>query len=69
VVLPSETGLLVPQRSPDTLAAALDRVLRDDTLRRRLGESARRHAELHFDPRKNTATVMSIYDRVLAEVS
>lgn len=64
-ILPDETGVLVPRRSPDSLAAALRRLLADDGLRSRLGENARRNAERQFNAERNTAAVTAIYDRVL----
>ena len=42
-------GLLVPVRSPDELAAAISKVLGDESLRRRLGEAARERAVERFD--------------------
>jgi glycosyltransferase involved in cell wall biosynthesis len=65
VVLPGETALLVPRRSPEVLAAALGSLLEDEQLRRRLGESAREHAERTFSIRANAERVMEIYERVL----
>jgi rhamnosyl/mannosyltransferase len=38
------TGLAVPPRDPDALAAALGRLLGDPALRQRLGEQARQRA-------------------------
>jgi glycosyltransferase involved in cell wall biosynthesis len=47
LVVDGETGLLVPPRDPKALRAALDRLLADAALRRRLGLAARaRIAEL-----------------------
>lgn len=66
IVLPGETGYLVPRRSPDVLAAALERLLGDDDLRRRLGEHARTHAEASFDPRRNAEQAMKLYERATA---
>lgn len=40
-----ETGLLVPAGDPDALAGALDRLVLDGDLRRRLGRAARREVE------------------------
>lgn len=42
-------GLLVPVRSPDELAAAISKTVADESLRRRLGEAARRRAVERFD--------------------
>lgn len=42
------TGLLVPPREPVALAAAIERLLRDPALRRRMGEAARARADEHF---------------------
>jgi glycogen(starch) synthase len=44
-----ETGLLVPPRDPDALAAALRRVADDDGLRLRLGERAAQVARQRFE--------------------
>lgn len=49
LVLDSEQqALLVPPDDPSVLAAAIERVLRDDALRRRLGESGWRWAQEQF---------------------
>jgi glycosyltransferase involved in cell wall biosynthesis len=66
LVIPDETGILVPRRSPDVLAAALEELVRDADLRARLGAAARRHAVACFDARTNVERVMAIYDRVLS---
>jgi glycosyltransferase involved in cell wall biosynthesis len=55
-------GLLVERHEPAAVAAALDRVLSDAALRRRMSETARRHAE-----RYRTESVALAYDRVLTE--
>jgi glycosyltransferase involved in cell wall biosynthesis len=60
------TGLLVPPRDPAALAAALGRVLDDDTLRRSLGENARA-ASTRYDIRACVAAMEALYDEVLAE--
>ena len=43
-----ENGLVVPARNPATLAKAVDRLLRDDELRRRMGAASRRRVEEEF---------------------
>jgi len=50
VVVDGATGLLVPPRDPEALAEALERVLGDPALARRLGHEGRRRA-LAFSPR------------------
>jgi glycosyltransferase involved in cell wall biosynthesis len=50
VVLEGATGLLVPPRDPGALADALERLIRDPALARRLGQEGRRRA-LGFSPR------------------
>lgn len=45
VIAPEETGLLVPEKDPAALAAALVRLLRRPELRARLGGAARRRVE------------------------
>jgi glycosyltransferase involved in cell wall biosynthesis len=44
-----QTGLLFPHDDDQALAAALDRVLQDAALRRRLAAAARAHVEAHHD--------------------
>ena len=48
VVVHEETGLLVPPRDPPALRAALERLLADPELRRRLGAAARERAAARF---------------------
>jgi glycosyltransferase involved in cell wall biosynthesis len=58
VVLDGRTGLLVAPRSPHALATALETVLTNKTLRRELGEAARRHVEA-FDVDRVTAAFLA----------
>lgn len=54
-LIDGHTGLLVPQRDPPALAAALARLLDDAQLRVRLATAARDHVETHFDVDRNAA--------------
>ncbi|HUG56475.1 MAG TPA: glycosyltransferase family 4 protein [Candidatus Limnocylindrales bacterium] len=66
IVLPDETGFLVPRRSPDVLAAVLRELIRNERLRLAVGDSARRHAEVNFDGARNAERVEAAYDQVLS---
>jgi len=60
------TGLLVPVRDPAPLATAIDRLGRDDELRRQMAEHARTRAEHNFDERLVVEIVLETYARVAA---
>lgn len=45
IVRHEETGLLVPERDPQALAEAIDRMMTEESLRLRLGQNARRLVE------------------------
>jgi glycosyltransferase involved in cell wall biosynthesis len=64
LILPGETGLLVPPDEPAALAAALAEVLSDPVAARRMGESAYRRARELFDARKNAAATITVYDEI-----
>lgn len=48
LIADNETGLLVPPGRPDALAGALERLIRDPALRRRLGDAGLDHVRRHF---------------------
>jgi glycosyltransferase involved in cell wall biosynthesis len=48
LVVDGETGLLVPPRDPRALRRALERLLGDEELRRRLGDAARERIRQQF---------------------
>jgi glycosyltransferase involved in cell wall biosynthesis len=48
LVVDGETGLVVPPRDPQELRAALERLLGDRELRRRLGDAGRERARERF---------------------
>jgi glycosyltransferase involved in cell wall biosynthesis len=63
IVTDGVDGLLVERHEPEAVAAALERVLADASLRRRLSDAARRGAQRFALP-----AVAAAYERVFAEV-
>ena len=59
-------GLVVPPGDPEALAAALERVVGDAGLRRRLAAAARRRALGEFGWDKVVADTMALYERLLS---
>jgi glycosyltransferase involved in cell wall biosynthesis len=67
VVIPSETGLLVPGSDPGALAEATLELLGAPERRQQMGAHARQHAEEQFDRVRNGERVQEIYGELLAE--
>jgi glycosyltransferase involved in cell wall biosynthesis len=65
VVTDGETGLLVPERSPELLAQAMLRVYREPALARDMGLAGRRRVENCFDARQMIARYESLYQEAL----
>ena len=63
----SETGLLVPPRDPQALAASLQCLLAQPSLMRRMGEEARKRVEREFSWSIVAMRTGALYDAVLAE--
>jgi glycosyltransferase involved in cell wall biosynthesis len=61
LVLDGETGFVVPPRDPAALRSALDRLLADPDLRRRLGTAGRERARTHFSWEKVTDATLAAY--------
>ena len=59
------TGLMVPPGDPHALAAAINRLLADESLRRRLGEAARCRAEAEFSHTHMLDQTLALYQRLL----
>lgn len=57
------SGLLVPPKDDRALATAIERVLRDATLRRRLGVAARRRIEERFELHASARRLMTLFER------
>jgi glycosyltransferase involved in cell wall biosynthesis len=66
VVVDGDTGLLVPPGDPQSLAAAIERLLEDPVLCRRLGEAGRIRVAEHFDLAAVHQAHLDLYRRVLA---
>lgn len=66
VVIPGETGWLVPPRRPDRIAAALREALADLPAARELAARGRAHVAGLLDVRDTAAEVAAIYEAVLA---
>lgn len=62
-----ENGLLVPPEDPDALAAALIRLLTDDTLRSALGAGAARRARERFAPPVMARAFQNVYAAACAD--
>jgi len=60
-----KTGVAVPSRNPEVLAAVISRLYgrRDEV--RRMGDAARQLAETGFDSQKNARAVLAVYQRAL----
>jgi len=65
LVVDGETGLVVPARDPAALRAALDRLLADPALRRRLGSAGRRRAQERFSWDVVTQATVAAYRMAL----
>ncbi len=65
VCIDGETGLRVPARTVEPLAAALERLTLDPGLRQRLGENARQRAETVFAEKIINAQTLALYEEML----
>jgi glycosyltransferase involved in cell wall biosynthesis len=65
VVLDGETGLLVPPNDPAALAAAVERLLDDPALRRRLGKNARQRVAQNFSDQVINEQTLAVYRSLL----
>jgi glycosyltransferase involved in cell wall biosynthesis len=67
VVRDDVTGLLVPPRDPERLAAAMRGLLDDGEKRRRMGEEGRRRASEEFPLDRMVKEMEALYESVLGE--
>lgn len=61
-----DNGLLVPVRDAQALASAIERLLGDEVLRRRLGERGRERAVTEFAQERVIAATLGVYREALA---
>ena len=59
------TGFVVPARSPERLAEAIDKLVQSEPLRRSMGAAARKKAVAEFDERTVITRILAAYDRLL----
>jgi glycosyltransferase involved in cell wall biosynthesis len=64
VVLPGETGYLVPPRAVRPLADAMNELIADPALRARLGQQGRRRFTEQFRHEKMTREIRALYERL-----
>jgi glycosyltransferase involved in cell wall biosynthesis len=65
IVVPGETGLLVPTSNPEALAAALEQVVANPSLRHRMGAAGRARARAAY----SLAAMLDAYEDLLNEVT
>ncbi len=65
VVQHEQTGLVVPPRDPAALRAALNRLLADAELRRRMGAAGQVRARAEFTPEQLVERVQRVYEGVV----
>lgn len=67
VMSAGETGLIVPPRDAQTLAAAIMQLLSDPEEAQALARAARRHVEMHYSARKQADEYLALYRRLLTQ--
>jgi len=65
MIVPGETGFLVPARSPSELAAAIRSLLESADLRQRLGQRGRERVVRHFQEKDMVARTIQVYRDLL----
>jgi glycosyltransferase involved in cell wall biosynthesis len=66
VVLPGETGYLVPPRDTNALARAIGQLVAEPTLRDNMGSTGRARFAKQFDHRQMTFQLRELYEQLLA---
>jgi glycosyltransferase involved in cell wall biosynthesis len=68
IIVDDESGLLVPPRNPEALAAAIRRILEDRSLALRLARGGRARVAAHFTFRSITRQTVRVYQDILRGV-
>jgi glycosyltransferase involved in cell wall biosynthesis len=66
LVLNGETGYLAPRGQPQEWAQHVLRLVRDPQMRRKMGESGRKHLEAHFTLPAMVAKISALYEQLAA---
>lgn len=66
LVVHERTGLLVAERDPEAVAAALERLLADPALATELAERGRRHVEERFSLERSVSALRGLFSEVAA---
>ncbi len=61
----NKTGLVVPPGDTAALAEAINKILKDDVLRRKFGKAGKERVSHHFDVRQMVKRVLGVYSEVL----
>lgn len=64
-LLDGETGIAVSPRSSVELASAIERLVLDPGLTRRMGDAARQLAEQNFDAKENAKSLLNVYLQIV----
>ena len=64
LVSDGKNGLLVPERNPEALAQALEKLIRDQPLRKKLGEQGRQTVLAGFDVHMTAAQMAGIFQEI-----
>jgi glycogen(starch) synthase len=65
-IIEGVTGLTVPPNDVDALTAALDRVLGDAELQKRMGAAGRRRVEEYWTTEKFIGRILAVYEKAMA---
>ena len=68
IILPEENGLIVPDGDIDGLAEAMIRLMKDEELRKRMGENAKRVVETYSEE-KVMSKWIKLYEETIADKS